>query len=142
MNDNLFYSLLGGLIIGLAVSFMLLLNGRVTGISGIISGVLERQKGEAAWRYLFLLGMILGGFLIQFIEPALLNNSTDISFTKVILAGLLVGYGTVLGSGCTSGHGVCGLSRFSTRSLVATITFITLGIITASISYYLKGTAQ
>ena len=133
MNTEWLYALTGGVLIGLAVSLMLLLNGRVTGISGIINGLLNPVKGDLAWRIYFVVGLIGGGIIYNFISSThSLTLISDFSWTLPI-AGLLVGFGTVLGSGCTSGHGVCGISRMSVRSLIATITFILAGVITVFI---------
>ncbi len=122
-------ALVGGAIIGLAVSIMLLWNGRVTGISGIINGAIFPTPGDTAWRFLFVLGLILGGFTLQLFNPAALSGQLSTDTITTIIAGLLVGFGTILGSGCTSGHGVCGISRLSPRSIVATITFIGAGMV-------------
>ncbi len=123
------FALAGGLLIGTAVSLMLLTNGRVTGISGIINGTLSPLKGDTAWRWLFIAGLFAGGVLLRLFYPASIGASLPHAKTwTIILAGLLVGFGTVLGSGCTSGHGVCGISRLSPRSLVATLSFMASGI--------------
>lgn len=138
MNTEWLYALMGGVLIGLAVSLMLLLNGRVTGISGIISGLLTPAKGDIAWRIYFVLGLIGGGLIYNFVkgETHSLTLITEFNWS-IPVAGLLVGFGTVLGSGCTSGHGVCGISRMSVRSLIATITFILAGVITVwAIRYF------
>lgn len=129
MNQDWINALLGGVIIGGAVSLMLLLNGRVTGISGIINGTLTPVKGDTGWRVLFVLGLVLGGFALRLIEPDAFSGQLETGLGSTIVAGLLVGFGTVMGSGCTSGHGVCGISRMSPRSLVATITFIVAGML-------------
>lgn len=120
---------LGGVIIGTSVSLMLLWNGRVTGISGIINGVLSPVKGDTQWRIFFILGLILGGFVIGQLKPNAFENTINADLWTTLVAGLLVGFGTILGSGCTSGHGVCGISRLSPRSLVATMAFIFAGVI-------------
>ena len=122
--------LLGGALIGTAVSMMLLLNGRVTGISGILNGVLSAPspKEDRKWRGLFLLGLVAGGFTLKVIMPSAFNGTLETPDWTVAVAGLLVGFGTLLGSGCTSGHGVCGISRMSPRSLVATVVFISFGV--------------
>ena len=122
------HALLGGVIIGTAVSMMLLMNGRVTGISGIINGAISPQKGDTAWRWLFVAGLFVGGLTLRTLNPQVFGESSGASPLLTIAAGLLVGVGTIMGSGCTSGHGVCGISRFSPRSLVATITFIAAGV--------------
>lgn len=140
--NTILYPLLGGGLIGVAVTVMLLFNGRVTGISGIISSSLSRPQKDGFWRWFFLAGMILGGVLIQVLRPELLDNLTDRNATLVILAGLLVGYGTVMGSGCTSGHGVCGISRFSIRSIVATLIFMAFGFFTVqAVQSFLGGSS-
>lgn len=132
-------SLLGGALIGLSVTLMLLFNGRVTGISGILYSTLAKPSQEGLWRWLFLFGLISGGFFMNSIQPELFMNFTGRSEIIVLIAGLFVGYGTVLGSGCTSGHGVCGISRFSVRSLLATMTFIFFGILSVQLFRYLWG---
>jgi hypothetical protein len=121
---------IGGILIGVAASGMLLTNGRIMGISGILGGILTPQKGNLAWRIAFMLGLILTSVIIV--------NTQDITFRELparsplllILGGLAVGFGTSFGNGCTSGHGVCGISRGSLRSLIATVTFMLSGIIT------------
>lgn len=130
-------SLLGGGLIGIAVTLMLLFNGRITGISGIISSALANPTKDSFWRWTFIMGLVVGGFTMKTLRPDLFTNSTDRSFALVGAAGLLVGYGTVMGSGCTSGHGVCGLSRFSVRSVLATITFIIFGALAVQAVHYL-----
>jgi len=123
-------SLVGGLLIGLSVFIMARGLGRVTGISGITATALSSPR-SGGWRWAFLLGLVLGGAVAA---PALNLAMTPIAAGwSLPVAGLLVGFGTVLGSGCTSGHGVCGLARLSMRSLVATITFMAAGIITVAI---------
>jgi uncharacterized protein len=115
----------GGALIGLSASLMLVLNGRVTGISGILNGLMRpSEKAEAPWRALFVLGLIVGGALTL---RALGSSATPPPLATALVAGALVGVGTRIGNGCTSGHGVCGLSRLSPRSLVATLTFIATG---------------
>ena len=121
-------ALIGGAIIGIAVSVMLLFNGRVTGISGIINGALTPQKGDTLWRVLFIAGLVLGGFALRGLSPAVFDGDLPTSEWTTVVAGLLVGFGTIMGSGCTSGHGVCGISRMSIRSLVSTMTFIAAGV--------------
>ncbi len=128
MQQDWINALLGGLMIGFAVSLMLYLNGRVTGISGIIYGTLNPHKNDMQWRLLFVAGLFLGGITLKIFKPDMFSGALPTDLWTVIVAGLLVGFGTVLGSGCTSGHGVCGISRLSPRSLVATIVFIAAGI--------------
>ncbi|MBY0554734.1 YeeE/YedE family protein [bacterium] len=137
--NSILYSLLGGALIGVAVTLMLLFNGRVTGISGILASSLAKPNSESLWRWMFLAGMIVGGFFMYQIRPDLFVNVSGRSLAAVAIAGLLVGYGTVMGSGCTSGHGICGLSRFSVRSLLATITFMFFGFLSVQIVNYFLG---
>lgn len=129
MNPDWLNALWGGIIIGLSVSLMLLLNGRVTGISGIINGALAPVKGDTAWRLLFILGLFLGGLVLKFLNPEVFSGSLPTGMGTTVVAGLLVGFGTIMGSGCTSGHGVCGISRLSLRSIVATVSFIGAGVV-------------
>lgn len=132
-------SLLGGVLIGLAATMLLLWNGRVAGISGIFGGVLLPKVGEASWRALFLAGLVAGGFLLRVFHPSAFPAETSSSLPLIATAGVLVGFGTRLGSGCTSGHGVCGLSRLSARSLVATLSFMATGAITVFVVRNLLG---
>jgi uncharacterized membrane protein YedE/YeeE len=125
--------LIGGMIIGLAVTIMLLWNGMVTGISGIIYGLLIPTKGDVLWRVLFILGLVTGGFIVKAINPFVFSGALPTEQITVVIAGLLVGFGATLGSGCTSGHGVCGISRLSPRSLVATIVFISAGVFAVAV---------
>lgn len=128
MQQDWINALLGGLVIGVSVSLMLMFNGRVTGISGIVNGVLNPVRGDRAWRLLFILGLVLGGLILQVLQPNVFEDTLPTDLWSVALAGLLVGFGTILGSGCTSGHGVCGVSRLSPRSMIATVVFVTFGI--------------
>lgn len=128
MHQDWLNALLGGGLIGLAVSAMLLLNGRVTGISGILGGLLTPHKGDLQWRIFFVAGLVLGGLSLNLTDPLFFENKLETPVWAAPVAGFLVGFGTLLGSGCTSGHGVCGLSRLSVRSLVATVTFILAGV--------------
>ena len=118
----------GGALIGASASVLLLLNGRVAGISGILGGLIAERGEERRWRGLFVLGLLIGGGLAALMIRSAFS-ATPPSLGIAVAAGVLVGVGTKLGSGCTSGHGVCGLSRFSTRSMVATMTFIAKGAI-------------
>lgn len=138
-STQLLASLLGGSLIGIAATMMLLFNGRVTGISGIIASSLSKPTSDSLWRWMFLGGLFMGGVLIQFIRPDFFANTTGRSSATIIVAGLLVGYGTVMGSGCTSGHGVCGMSRLSVRSIIATLTFMLFGFLTVQAVRYLTG---
>jgi len=135
-------STVGGVIIGVAATLMLLLHGRVAGITGILAGVLDKRKpGDVSWRTLFFAGLIAGGIIMAFAMPQGFDIDIVRSPWAVIAAGLLVGFGTRLGNGCTSGHGVCGISRFAPRSLVATGTFILTGAITVFVVNHLLGGA-
>lgn len=139
MNPEWVKALSGGVIIGLAVSLMLLGNGRVTGISGIINGAFQSNFSDRIWRLLFILGLFVGGLLMSHLNPQLFVSTISADFPTVIIAGVLVGFGTLVGSGCTSGHGVCGLSRWSLRSLVATVTFMMAGVVTVLLVRHLGG---
>lgn len=122
-------SLAGGLLIGAGIALFALLNGRIAGISGIVGGLLRPSKGETGWRIVFLAGLI-GAPLVWRLFAALPEARVDAGYPLLVLAGLLVGVGTRYGSGCTSGHGICGLSRRSPRSIMATIAFMATGFIT------------
>ncbi len=131
-------SLSGGLLIGLAAALFVLLNGRIAGISGILGGLLQADKGDKIWRVLFLLGMVAAPFVYRmaFALPAV---TIEAGTAQLIIAGLLVGIGTRYASGCTSGHGVCGISRGSIRSIAATLTFMMAGFITVYLTRHLMG---
>ncbi len=122
-------SAFGGLLIGLAAAALLLLNGRIAGISGIIGQMFGNPR-QHAWRVAFLTGLVLAGALWMIMDPAAISQSTGAGPVQLGIAGLLVGIGTAMANGCTSGHGVCGLARLSRRSLVATVTFIGTAAIT------------
>jgi uncharacterized membrane protein YedE/YeeE len=116
-------SLLGGLLIGTASALFILANGRIAGISGILGGLLRPTSGDVMWRLAFLLGLIISpAVLAPFVAPVI--PTIEAGPTTLIIAGLLVGIGTRYGGGCTSGHGICGLSRLSPRSLIATLAFM------------------
>ena len=118
-------SLIGGIMIGLSASAMLLLEGKIAGISGIFAGVLNPAKGELLWKSSFVAGLITGGVVLRMFCPGAFNFGIVRPYGLLAVAGLLVGFGTRLGSGCTSGHDLCGISRLSPRSIVATATFVT-----------------
>jgi uncharacterized membrane protein YedE/YeeE len=122
-------SLSGGVVLGVASALFILVNGRVLGISGILGGLLPPREGDAGWRVSFLLGMLAAPLVYGLLAPAGFVQAPriDAGTATIIAAGLLVGLGTRYGSGCTSGHGVCGLSRLSPRSLVATLAFMGAG---------------
>ena len=133
-------ALIGGAIIGTAVSLMLVFNGRIAGISGIISGALSPKKKDLSWRILFIIGLLFGGLILRLTQPeSFQSHSQNMSLIDYAIAGLLVGFGTLLGNGCTSGHGICGISRLSIRSIMATITFMTFGILSVVIFKWVKG---
>ena len=134
-------ALLGGALIGLSASLLLLINGRMAGISGIMNGLFSSPKKEEIWRSLFLLGLIIGAFIFQLLTNDSLQLRHDYPMLLIILGGFLVGVGTRMGSGCTSGHGICGIASFSIRSITATITFMLSGMVTVFILKHLLGVA-
>ncbi len=121
-------ALLGGALIGLSGAILLLVHGRIAGVSGIVEGALDDRR-ERGWRLLFLLGLVGAGAALATIFPAAFPVHGAVSPRLLVAAGLLVGFGARLGNGCTSGHGVCGLGRMSKRGLVATLTFMTTGAV-------------
>lgn len=131
-------SLAGGLLIGLAVALFLIFNGRIAGISGIVGGLLQPSRGDVIWRIAFVGGLVLSPLVFALVSP-LPKVEVEASYPVLILAGLLVGIGTRYGSGCTSGHGVCGLSRRSLRSMVATVAFMCAGFVTVYFVRHLVG---
>ncbi len=131
-------SLAGGILLGFASSLFILVNGRILGISGIVGGLLRPRPGDSAWRIAFLLGMFAAPLLYAALAGPTVAR-IDATWGMVIAAGLLVGWGTRYGAGCTSGHGVCGLSRMSPRSLVATLAFMGTGFATVYIVRHLLG---
>ena len=133
-------ALIGGVLIGLAATALLWFNGRIAGVSGIVNGLANRTAGERGWRIAFLLGLAGGGVLVMTLTGQAVASPASIPI--LVLAGVLVGFGTRLGSGCTSGHGVCGLGRLSLRSLVAVMVFMGSAIATVYVSrHLLAGTA-
>ena len=128
----------GGALIGLAATIFILVNGRIAGISGILGGLLRPMAGDISWRITFVLGLVMAPVLYGlFAElPAI---RIDSGFPALVIAGLLVGIGTRYGSGCTSGHGICGISRLSPRSLVATASFMAAGFATVFVLRHLLG---
>lgn len=131
-------ALSGGILLGIASAAFILLNGRVLGISGILGGLLVPQRGDSSWRVFFILGLLAAPVTLTLLAPSLVG-SARIEATPIVIvaAGLLVGFGTRYGSGCTSGHGVCGLSRLSPRSLVATLAFMAAGFVTVYVIRHL-----
>jgi uncharacterized membrane protein YedE/YeeE len=131
-------SLAGGLMIGLATALFILFNGRISGISGIVGGLLSPARGDVAWRIAFLAGLVISPLAFALAAP-LPEVQVDASYPVLLIAGLLVGIGTRYGSGCTSGHGICGLSRRSPRSMVATLAFMFAGFVTVYIVRHVIG---
>ena len=125
-------SLAGGLLIGVATAMFLLFNGRIAGISGILGGLLRPMAGDIGWRMAFVLGLV-GAPFVYSLAARLPSVHVDAHMTTLVVAGLLVGVGTRYGSGCTSGHGICGLSRLSPRSMAATASFMLAGVVTVFI---------
>ena len=133
---------IGGVLIGLSAALLLIANGRIAGISGIAGGLLTKPpKGDVAWRLTFLGGLFAGGLVMGLVNGSLFAFELSRSTAALAVAGLLVGFGTRLGIGCTSGHGVCGLSRLSPRSLVSVVTFMATGIITVLVINHVFGGA-
>jgi uncharacterized membrane protein YedE/YeeE len=131
VHDGLLAALLGGALIGLSASILLVLGGRIAGISSIVGGLVEPTRGSTAWRVAFLGGLFAGAALLAWRAPGTLTpHASAMPLVGVAFSGVLVGFGTQLGSGCTSGHGVCGLGRLSTRSLVAVVTFMASAAVT------------
>ena len=130
---------IGGAMIGLSAALMMILTGRIAGISGILGGLMTTRNGDMPWRVAFLAGLIvaplLGLSLGYIVDPPAMPSS----WIVVIVAGLLVGFGTRLGSGCTSGHGVCGIARLSPRSIVATLVFMAVAIAVVAIQRHVIG---
>lgn len=120
----------GGLLIGFSALLLLLAIGRIAGVTGIIFGLLPGRPGEQGWRWAFLGGLLLGTLLMRPIEGLAFEPRQDFPLLALLAAGFLVGYGTRMSNGCTSGHGVCGLGRRSPRSLSATVTFLTVAMLT------------
>lgn len=131
-------ALAGGLLIGVAAALFLLLNGRIAGISGVLGGLLKPVQGDVSWRVAFLGGLVIAPAVYALVADTPLLR-IDAGWPALVLAGLLVGVGTRYGSGCTSGHGVCGLSRLSPRSLAATVAFMAAGFVTVFVARHLLG---
>jgi uncharacterized membrane protein YedE/YeeE len=139
--SNLLRGAFGGVLIGLAASLLLFTHGKIAGISGMLGGMLDARTEGRSYRAWFLAGLLLMGLVLALARPELLasasSSSAPLALTAV--AGLLVGFGTSLGNGCTSGHGICGLSRLSPRSLLATVTFMVAGALTVFLARHLIG---
>lgn len=134
MAASWWWGLAGGLMIGASAALMFAANGRITGISGILGGLLQgADAGDRGWRVLFLVGLLLGGWLWLLPQALPMTVAVEASTPVLVAGGLLVGFGTRRGSGCTSGHGVCGMARLSPRSITATVVFM----LTAAVTVYL-----
>lgn len=136
MSEEIVNALIGGMMIGVAASILLVFNGRIMGISGILNGALKLNKSDFGWRFSFILGIFVGAIILKAFFP----NVFDIpkaGWIEVVIGGMLVGIGTTIGSGCTSGHGVCGISRLSPRSLIATCVFMLFGFLTVGVFRHL-----
>lgn len=139
-NFTPYLSLAGGVLIGISVSILMYLNGRIAGISGIVAGVFTAPSfEEKAWRLAFVIGLVLGGAVYMHFFPITIVPREFMSTALLVLGGLVIGVGTAMGNGCTSGHGICGISRFSLRSLVATATFLLSGMITVYVFKQVTG---
>jgi uncharacterized protein len=134
-----FSALLGGGLIGLSAGLLLITTGRITGISGIIAGMLVPASDGRLWRGLFVAGLIFGCGLVRLVSADAVQITIAASSGELLVAGLLVGFGTRLANGCTSGHGICGVARLSPRSIVATLTFIASGAITVFMMRHVFG---
>jgi uncharacterized membrane protein YedE/YeeE len=132
-------SLLGGMILGLAAALYVFLHGRILGVSGIVAGLLHPKLTDTAWRLSLVLGLISAPFLAALFFGIIPIVEIDSSWLAIVIAGLLVGFGAHYGSGCTSGHGICGLSRLSPRSLVATLAFMSAGFVIVFVIRHLIG---
>ncbi len=131
----------GGILIGLAATLLLLFNGRIAGISGIMGGLIKAPRTELFWRCAFLAGIVIGAFLFHLIKPDFYQPREHFPIWLLACGGFLVGFGTRMGNGCTSGHAVCGIARGSNRSIVATITFMVSGFLTVYIIRHVLGVA-
>jgi uncharacterized protein len=131
-------ALAGGVIIGIAAAMLWLLNGRIAGISGVLGGLLRPARGDISWRAAFIAGLV-GAPLLHALFTQLPRIQVEAGYAALVVAGLLVGAGTRYGSGCTSGHGVCGISRLSPRSLVATAAFMAAGFVTVFVARHVIG---
>ncbi|EGR0922257.1 YeeE/YedE family protein [Vibrio parahaemolyticus] len=130
-------SLFGGILLGISATILLLVNGKIAGISGIMNGIMSPKRGDYSWRLLFAVGMIAGGLISVLMLGVAVPSTANLSLGIVIAAGLLVGIGTRLGNGCTSGHGICGMGRLSKRSIVATCVFMAVAGLTVFVRLHL-----
>jgi len=139
-NFTPYTSLAGGILLGISASLLMYLNGRVAGISGIVSGLLNNVSvTEKAWRAAFVIGVIGGAAIYAYFFPVVIEPREHTTTALLVLGGLFVGFGTAMGSGCTSGHGICGISRFSLRSITATMVFLIAGLVTVYIAKLVLG---
>ncbi len=141
MMHDILMATIGGALIGMAASMLLLFQGRIAGISGIIGGLLQQPGKDTSWQALFVAGLLTGGVALVLLAPDTIVEPGTRSMGAVATAGLLVGLGVRMGKGCTSGHGVCGLSRLSKRSLIATLSFMATGFATATLIQTMFGGA-
>ncbi len=132
-------ALIGGALIGLSASLLLLTHGRVAGISGLYGGIFRRYSADRTLRIAFVAGLLLSGLLVRIVFPTAFDTSWTAALPVALVAGLLVGFGTQLGNGCTSGHGVCGMARLSWRSMAATLMFMATAIVTVFVVRHLAG---
>jgi hypothetical protein len=130
---------LGGALIGLSAVLLMLFNGRIAGIAGIAGGVVRPAAGDMAWRIAFMAGLVLGVLIYRGLAPSPVVLHFDVSWLHLVLGGVLVGFGSRLGNGCTSGHGVCGLARLSPRSIAATLIFVAVAVATVFVTRHLLG---
>lgn len=136
-------SLAGGILIGVSASILMFFNGRIAGISGIVAGIFNSPSTiEKMWRFAFVVGLIAGAFVYAHFFPINIEPREHMTTGLLVVGGLIVGFGTAMGGGCTSGHGVCGMSRLSLRSITATMTFLISGIVTVYVVNYLIGASS
>lgn len=132
-------STIGGILIGLAAIALLYFNGRIAGMSGIVSGVLRPTENDTLWRVIFVAGLLAGALLIRWFHPEAMAIDIDVSNAAVLLGGFLVGLGTRIGNGCTSGHGVCGVGRLAPRGIIASAVFFFTAVATTYIVRHVIG---
>lgn len=132
-------SSLGGALIGLAAIALLYFNGRIAGMSGIVAGVLRPTADDALWRLVFVAGLLAGALLIRWLHPEAMAVRIDVTLVPVLVAGVLVGLGTRVGNGCTSGHGVCGVGRLAPRGMVASLVFFVTAVVTSYLVRHVVG---
>lgn len=138
MVEDALQTLAGGALVGLASAILWVTSGRILGVSGIVGGVVTPRRGDADWRLALVAGLAVGGLVLREIAPASFDIVTMRPGLVTIAAGLLVGFGTRMGSGCTSGHGICGVARLSPRSLAATLAFVLTGMATATLAHVVR----